>query len=102
MKMFFLIVTTFPLESFCSKIKWFKSIYRHYVDSILQKYFFSREGLPNSSISDNYGGIYRDKEYLRYKTYSPSRVIRIDRKSTRLNSSHTVISYAVFCLKKKT
>src|SRR5947207_6505900 len=25
----------------------------------------------------------------------------LDRKSTRLNSSHTVISYAVFCLKKK-
>src|SRR5256885_10090221 len=25
----------------------------------------------------------------------------IDRKSTRLNSSHLVISYAVFCLKKK-
>src|SRR5438034_3782311 len=27
--------------------------------------------------------------------------VRPDRKSTRLNSSHTVISYAVFCLKKK-
>src|SRR5256885_6878670 len=27
--------------------------------------------------------------------------IRADRKSTRLNSSHLVISYAVFCLKKK-
>src|SRR5256885_13240755 len=27
--------------------------------------------------------------------------IRQDRKSTRLNSSHLVISYAVFCLKKK-
>src|SRR2546428_7728347 len=27
--------------------------------------------------------------------------IRIDRKSTRLNSSHDQISYAVFCLKKK-
>src|SRR5690625_7121696 len=26
----------------------------------------------------------------------------IDRKSTRLNSSHVAISYAVFCLKKKT
>src|SRR5258708_16643847 len=26
----------------------------------------------------------------------------IDRKSTRLNSSHQIISYAVFCLKKKT
>src|SRR3989442_6380570 len=29
-------------------------------------------------------------------------VVTIDRKSTRLNSSHVRISYAVFCLKKKT
>src|SRR5947207_6059390 len=29
-------------------------------------------------------------------------LVTTDRKSTRLNSSHTVISYAVFCLKKKT
>src|SRR5256885_5204307 len=29
------------------------------------------------------------------------RELPIDRKSTRLNSSHLVISYAVFCLKKK-
>src|SRR2546426_2085896 len=29
-------------------------------------------------------------------------LVRTDRKSTRLNSSHLVISYAVFCLKKKT
>src|SRR5699024_12042837 len=28
-------------------------------------------------------------------------ILRIDRKSTRLNSSHVSISYAVFCLKKK-
>src|SRR5256885_1948386 len=28
-------------------------------------------------------------------------VLSLDRKSTRLNSSHLVISYAVFCLKKK-
>src|SRR5258708_30991909 len=39
----------------------------------------------------------------------PAQVVRvdgsdhsIDRKSTRLNSSHQIISYAVFCLKKKT
>src|SRR2546426_7804447 len=30
-----------------------------------------------------------------------ARLERRDRKSTRLNSSHLVISYAVFCLKKK-
>src|SRR2546426_7187158 len=32
---------------------------------------------------------------------SDARGIETDRKSTRLNSSHLVISYAVFCLKKK-
>src|SRR5690606_39900761 len=32
----------------------------------------------------------------------PGRAAARDRKSTRLNSSHVKISYAVFCLKKKT
>src|SRR5437660_6851400 len=32
---------------------------------------------------------------------STARPARADRKSTRLNSSHVAISYAVFCLKKK-
>src|SRR2546430_7213774 len=35
----------------------------------------------------------------RFSTYLTS--VRGDRKSTRLNSSHSQISYAVFCLKKK-
>src|SRR2546426_2542665 len=34
-------------------------------------------------------------------TFTPMRAWMLDRKSTRLNSSHLVISYAVFCLKKK-
>src|SRR5258708_24313313 len=33
--------------------------------------------------------------------YCPSKEWLKDRKSTRLNSSHQIISYAVFCLKKK-
>src|SRR5688500_16870115 len=36
------------------------------------------------------------------RTAAAMGIIREDRKSTRLNSSHLVISYAVFCLKKKT
>src|SRR5258708_25183497 len=35
---------------------------------------------------------------VRYARYT---LIELDRKSTRLNSSHQIISYAVFCLKKK-
>src|SRR2546427_6680264 len=33
--------------------------------------------------------------------FGPDLIVQIDRKSTRLNSSHSQISYAVFCLKKK-
>src|SRR3989442_7252472 len=40
-----------------------------------------------------------DDDFVR-RDHSPSRNHR-DRKSTRLNSSHVRISYAVFCLKKK-
>src|SRR5690348_17760480 len=34
-------------------------------------------------------------------TISGGKIVSLDRKSTRLNSSHPSISYAVFCLKKK-
>src|SRR5688572_31020596 len=40
--------------------------------------------------------------YPQYIEVDPSNADIADRKSTRLNSSHSQISYAVFCLKKKT
>src|SRR5438876_5181368 len=36
-----------------------------------------------------------------FRQFRPNADGRVDRKSTRLNSSHPSISYAVFCLKKK-
>src|SRR5256885_8671322 len=42
----------------------------------------------------SFGGVEQTKELYRDQR-------GLDRKSTRLNSSHLVISYAVFCLKKK-
>src|SRR5688572_31410022 len=44
-------------------------------------------------------GLQRRIEPERRLTQDPPE--RLDRKSTRLNSSHSQISYAVFCLKKK-
>src|SRR5690625_6845483 len=52
-------------------------------------YFASHTGLK----------IYRDGKWL--KTSKNFNDYMGDRKSTRLNSSHVAISYAVFCLKKK-
>src|SRR5258708_18624422 len=53
--------------------------------------------------------LFADEKFLthiknkRYQAYEVKKVLsaKRDRKSTRLNSSHQIISYAVFCLKKK-
>src|SRR2546428_1949837 len=47
-------------------------------------------------------GELKDAGIVRSRRLFVSRYEQTDRKSTRLNSSHDQISYAVFCLKKKT
>ena len=47
-------------------------------------------------------GLVRQKEDVTAASIACHGAIRADRKSTRLNSSHVVISYAVFCLTKNT
>src|SRR5688500_19796021 len=54
-----------------------------------------RVGIYNNIKSDAYTPINTADDYKTFGEYIK------DRKSTRLNSSHLVISYAVFCLKKK-
>src|SRR3712207_7917296 len=47
------------------------------------------------------GNVTHGQRSLSSRVRSPSARTGVDRKSTRLNSSHANISYAVFCLKKK-
>src|SRR5438552_19106461 len=42
-----------------------------------------------------------DQHVVEHGQHGGEPINRLDRKSTRLNSSHQIISYAVFCLKKK-
>src|SRR5690625_6954708 len=51
------------------------------------------------AIAEDFGGFEGNAQTLRLLTRLEPKLI--DRKSTRLNSSHVAISYAVFCLKKK-
>ena len=54
---------------------------------------FAQDHLPGAVNHPLFGDAERELIGTLYK--------QVDRKSTRLNSSHVVISYAVFCLKKK-
>src|SRR5437899_6635776 len=50
--------------------------------------------------SESFGGL-ADISFVTRKSTLNEILLDLDRKSTRLNSSHLGISYAVFCLKKK-
>src|SRR3712207_8232105 len=50
------------------------------------------------AMRDRYGANARSQQ-LKYHVQTSGRSLHADRKSTRLNSSHANISYAVFCLK---
>src|SRR5690348_17695501 len=79
---------------------------------------FRSAAVGNASFAETTGTqfreatLYLDSDEAEYPVFTPSipesgdveafsAAIGIDRKSTRLNSSHPSISYAVFCLKKK-
>src|SRR5258708_29290563 len=56
---------------------------------------------PESLLTSASGGGRRSASITISSVRSRSHAFTADRKSTRLNSSHQIISYAVFCLKKK-
>src|SRR5690606_42147531 len=102
------------------------TIRRYLVLYPLSSFFFSMIRLPPRSTLFPYMTLFRSRDPCRRRNYQPSADVtgrhdpktgrrpvylaasfrimparNIDRKSTRLNSSHVKISYAVFCLKKK-
>src|SRR5207249_10364365 len=58
---------------------------------------------PNYQIPDSRGQLRGGNLFHSFQTFdlAQGETATLDRKSTRLNSSHVSISYAVFCLKKK-
>src|SRR2546429_6735349 len=76
--------TLFPYTTLFRSLKIFR----------LEQIFESNAGKVDVSIGLAFGPIAHDPQLMR-------KLIPEDRKSTRLNSSHGYISYAVFCLKKK-
>src|SRR5438552_7527496 len=69
-------------------ICWTKSVKNQFRHGLVQP---MRAGIPASQSSKAERG----------ELGWPESLLALDRKSTRLNSSHQIISYAVFCLKKK-
>src|SRR5690625_7200477 len=84
---------------------YFSSIFSHPTDLRFFNFFLCR---PPRSTLFPYTTLFRSpivpfliKPYCLEPVQHQYKLKKVDRKSTRLNSSHVAISYAVFCLKKK-
>src|SRR2546429_1556896 len=80
--------TLFPYTTLFRSLAFVQFAFANGYDFTLLRFFFGRIGHDDAAL---YGLLLLDS----FDNDS------IDRKSTRLNSSHGYISYAVFCLKKK-
>src|SRR2546430_9854219 len=72
----------------------YTTLFRSHVLHAEQVHVFFRASLPAARFGAG-------AESLEVELVEPARIPWADRKSTRLNSSHSQSSYAVFCLKKR-
>lgn len=77
MERFEIPVSGLPLEKTAHKFPSLKPAYRRYQQWALKPYLYRATGLANSVLGDGFDGVFRDDRYLKYKTYSNTRVIRI-------------------------
>src|SRR5947207_5485260 len=88
-----------PFGRYCGKLKDFTA---QELGAIAGKCAIERAGLdPGQFDHAVFGNAQQTSGDALYGARHVALRAGLDRKSTRLNSSHTVISYAVFCLKKK-
>src|SRR5687768_18140943 len=81
--------TLFPYTT-ALPIYWFLTGNSRQVSNRRFERFWIIQGLAHANIDHNF-----------INAWNLHNIFEVDRKSTRLNSSHGYISYAVFCLKKK-
>src|SRR5699024_1438856 len=74
---------------------------RHGAVAATVEYRLAPDHPAPAQAEDCYAALCWFSEHAQELGFDPERLVVTDRKSTRLNSSHVSISYAVFCLKKK-
>src|SRR5690625_6249321 len=72
------------------------AVYKAYGEEMIEERHRHRYEFNNEYLE-----AFEKENFMAVGTNPDTALVEIDRKSTRLNSSHVAISYAVFCLKKK-
>lgn len=88
MDCFTIPVQTLPLAALSSKTKFLRNIYDRYCNFILRTISTSLKGVSSSVLAGGLGGVYRNADYLNYKTYSATRVIAIGSSKIWISYKH--------------
>src|SRR5256885_9343736 len=102
-----MVLSTVSVQRQCSSFFFFNDtatteIYTLSLHDALPIYAFARHRELLADFLQRVVGVHADaKAHAQHALLARRQAREQDRKSTRLNSSHLVISYAVFCLKKK-
>ena len=74
---FIIHTPNFSWNRFFGKLPILKMLYGRYQESILKKHLLNQRGIENSVINDGCSGVYRDENYLKYKSYNDTKVIKL-------------------------
>ncbi|MCC8427175.1 GNAT family N-acetyltransferase [Mucilaginibacter sp. UR6-11] len=66
------------LERIARRFPFLRPGYRRYQRWVLKPCLQPRRGIANSVLADGFNGVFRDDDYLRYKSYSPTYVVQIN------------------------
>ncbi|QKJ29916.1 GNAT family N-acetyltransferase [Mucilaginibacter mali] len=76
MDCFVIPVHRYNWEHKLKKLPMLRHLYTAYANKILKKYSVAQQGINNSALNEGFDGVYRTDDHFRYKTYSPTVVIR--------------------------
>ena len=88
---FIIPVDSLPLHSISSKIGILKIPYEHYKKQVLKKILLDVNGIKNSVITDGFAGVLRSDDYVKYKTYSKTKVITIAGAKIWMTDKHALV-----------
>ncbi|WP_295791197.1 GNAT family N-acetyltransferase [Mucilaginibacter sp.] len=74
---FIIHTPNFSWNRFFGKLPALKVLYSRYQQHVLKKHLLDQRGVENSIINDGCSGVYRDENYLRYKSYNDTKVIKL-------------------------
>lgn len=91
MTCFVIPVKTLPLESLSKWVGILNKLYKRYSRFVVRKKLLPLKGVANSVREDGFAGVLRNDDYLSYKIYNPTKVIRVGDTKIWISDKHGLV-----------